>query len=97
MLYSMLLSYLIESIKFKFPQYHDHYLQKRFPRIFKLVPIAAQADDEESPAKGDDDDDEADGSLDDPLGDGVEHDAEPAPEEGIPPNHEDDLYPGNTN
>ena len=61
------------------------------------MPIAAQTDDEESPAKGDNDDDEADSPLDDPLGDGVEHDAEPAPEEGIPPDHEDDLYPGNTN
>ena len=56
----------------------------------------SKTDYEKSPAKGNNYDDKADSPLDDPLGDGIEHDAEPSAKKGIATDHEDDLNPWET-
>ena len=56
--------------------------KKQLTWILKLVAVGAGVDDEEREAECDEHEDKGQPTLGNPLRDGVEHDAEPASEEG---------------
>ena len=74
---------LVQIVKLELAQDHHKDLQQRLAGILKLFPLIAKVDDEEGKAEGDHHDEKGESALHNPLGDGVEHDAEPAAARGL--------------